>query len=106
MKPIRIFLFCLAIVCGSAWASQAADSIVVIADTIPVDTVAEVSSQAASTASILLADESAGFSFGSLLRGLLGMIVLFAIAWVFSSNRKMIAWKILALLWLSKYCWL
>ncbi len=35
-----------------------------------------------------------GFSFMSLIRGLLGMMVLVFIAYVFSSNRKAISWKI------------
>ncbi|MCK9322236.1 MAG: hypothetical protein M0P32_09565, partial [Bacteroidales bacterium] len=34
----------------------------------------------------------AGFSFMSLMRGLLGMIVLIFIAWIFSTNRKKISW--------------
>jgi len=37
-----------------------------------------------------------GFSFSlvGLLRGLLGMLVLIGISWVFSSNRKAISWKL------------
>ncbi len=34
-----------------------------------------------------------GFSFNSLLRGILGMIVLLIIAYLFSSNKKAINWK-------------
>ncbi|WP_281989466.1 NupC/NupG family nucleoside CNT transporter [Aquimarina aggregata] len=44
----------------------------------------------------LLQDEiipSQGFSFSSLWRGVLGMIVLLLIAYIFSSNRKSINWK-------------
>jgi CNT family concentrative nucleoside transporter len=39
--------------------------------------------------------EMAGFdfSFERIIRGLLGMLVLIAIAWIFSSDRKAIAWK-------------
>ncbi len=36
---------------------------------------------------------SGGFSVMNLLRGLLGMLVLILIAWVFSTNRKAIAWR-------------
>ncbi|PKA83334.1 CNT family concentrative nucleoside transporter [Ulvibacter sp. MAR_2010_11] len=36
---------------------------------------------------------SEGFSFGSLWRGILGMISLIVIAWLFSSNKKAINWK-------------
>lgn len=35
-----------------------------------------------------------GFSFITLLRGLLGMLVLIGIAWVFSTNRKAVSWKV------------
>ncbi|UCE94542.1 MAG: Na+ dependent nucleoside transporter, partial [Flavobacteriaceae bacterium] len=34
-----------------------------------------------------------GFSFDSIWRGVLGMIVLILIAYLFSSNRKAIQWK-------------
>lgn len=33
------------------------------------------------------------FSFERIIRGLLGMLVLIAIAWIFSTDRKAIAWK-------------
>lgn len=39
---------------------------------------------------------STGFSLASLFKGLLGMIVILAIAWVMSSNRKAISWKVVA----------
>lgn len=37
------------------------------------------------------------FSLQSLLRGLLGMLSLIAIAWIFSSNRKAISWKLVGI---------
>lgn len=37
--------------------------------------------------------ESTGFSFNSLYRGIIGMLVLLLLAWMFSSNRKAINWK-------------
>lgn len=42
-----------------------------------------------------LLPEMAGFDFSleRILRGLLGMLVLIAIAWVFSTDRKAVAWK-------------
>ena len=40
---------------------------------------------------------SEGFSATGLLRGLLGMLVIIAIAWVFSSNRKAISWKVVGI---------
>ncbi len=38
--------------------------------------------------------ESAGFSMKSLFRGILGMLVLIFIAWIFSANRSAISWKV------------
>ncbi len=38
--------------------------------------------------------ESAGFSMNSLFRGMLGMLVLIFIAWIFSTNRSAISWKV------------
>jgi concentrative nucleoside transporter, CNT family len=35
-----------------------------------------------------------GFTLNSLLRGLLGMLVLILIAWIFSTNRKKISWRV------------
>ncbi len=38
-------------------------------------------------------DASAGFTLINLLRGLLGMVVIVGIAFLFSTNRKMISWR-------------
>jgi CNT family concentrative nucleoside transporter len=38
--------------------------------------------------------DGGGMTLMGLLRGLLGMLTLIAIAWLFSSNRKAIAWKV------------
>ncbi|WP_224488836.1 NupC/NupG family nucleoside CNT transporter [Robertkochia flava] len=38
-----------------------------------------------------------GFNLNSFLRGMLGMVVLLLIAWIFSSNRKAINWKTVVL---------
>ena len=38
-----------------------------------------------------------GFGAGSLMRGLLGMVVLVGIAWVFSTNRKAISWRVVGI---------
>lgn len=54
-------------------------------------------SEAAKARSNLLIDRDkskSGISILTLLRGLLGMLVLLAIAYVFSSNRKAISWKV------------
>jgi len=39
-------------------------------------------------------DSVSGFSIITLLRGLLGMCVLIVIAWLFSTNRKAVSWKV------------
>ncbi|SKC23906.1 NupC/NupG family nucleoside CNT transporter [Alkalitalea saponilacus] len=41
--------------------------------------------------------ESMGFTFTGLFRGLLGMLSIMAIAWLFSSNRKAINWRVVAI---------
>ena len=38
-----------------------------------------------------------GFSIKSLLRGLLGMLVLIFIAWIFSTDRKKVSWRIVGI---------
>jgi len=43
---------------------------------------------------ILPSKIGSGISFMSVLRGLLGLIVLVLIAWVFSSNRKAVNWRV------------
>ncbi len=45
---------------------------------------------------ILLTDESVnkGFSLVALLRGLIGMLFLIFISWLFSTNRKAISWRV------------
>jgi len=68
-----------------------------IADTLIVDTVTtvvqQVSADPVPISNIL--PEASGFNFNlvRLLRGMLGMMVLIFIAWIFSSNRKAISWK-------------
>lgn len=43
------------------------------------------------------ATQSNGISFIAILRGALGMLVLIAIAWLFSSNKKAIHWKVVGI---------
>jgi len=68
-----------------------------IPDTLILDTVSavipQVPADSASMANIL--PETTGFNFSlvSLLRGLLGMLVVIFIAWIFSTNRRAISWK-------------
>lgn len=76
MKNIKIMLGILALVIlpQVGWSQEAADT-------------------AAATSNILLSHEPNAFSFLNLLRGLLGMVVLLGIAWLFSRDRKNINWK-------------
>ncbi len=43
-----------------------------------------------------LAQDGSGFSLGSLIRGLIGLIVLISICFLFSTNRKAVNWKVIA----------
>ncbi len=44
--------------------------------------------------SILISEKGSGISFITILRGILGIIVLVLIAYVFSNNRKAISWRV------------
>jgi len=71
-----------------------------ITDTLMVDTVHAVIQQAAEGLPMSnILPEQAGFDFSlvKLLRGMLGMAVLIAIAYAFSSNRKAVNWKMVGL---------
>ncbi|MBU1010683.1 MAG: Na+ dependent nucleoside transporter [Bacteroidetes bacterium] len=61
------------------------------------DTLVKQASEAASTAvnkgNLLVMERRSGFQLVTILRGLLGMIGLIAIAFLFSANRKGISWK-------------
>lgn len=81
-----------------AFASQQQDSIVQIADTtIQVDQI-EVST-GSETSSILLSDAEGvtGMKLITILRGMLGLVVLLIIAFLLSSNRKAISWKLVGI---------
>lgn len=66
-------------------------------DSLIIDTVSTVLQQAAPDTLPMsnILPERAGFDFSliRLLRGMLGMLTLIGIAWIFSSNRKAISWK-------------
>ncbi len=67
-----------------------------IPDTLIADTLAAVLTQEPAQSMSNILPEMTGFSFSlvRLLRGLLGMVVLIFIAWVFSTNRRAISWKL------------
>ncbi len=72
-----------------------------MSDSLVIDTVTlgfrEVTSESNSMANLL--PEMSGFDFEvtRILRGLLGMAVLIFIAWIFSTNRKAISWKMVGI---------
>lgn len=62
-----------------------------------IDDSAIVENQPPSKSSILIKNkENNGFSLITILRGLLGMLVLIGIAWLFSANRKRVDWFVIA----------
>jgi len=67
-----------------------------IPDTLILDTLTAVLPQEPAQSMSNILPEMTGFSFSlvRLLRGLLGMVVLIFIAWVFSTNRRAISWKL------------
>ena len=81
--------------------SQPADSIqvadtTVVASTSTADTTVAPVQETAST-KLVPSKKTFSFSFVGLMRGLLGMLVLIAIAYAFSSNRKAVSWKIVGI---------
>lgn len=77
-------------------------SIVVTADStvitgVATDSIFSTPPSVASPPATIIPSGEGSFSVVSLLRGLLGLLVLIAIAWVFSSNRKAINWKVVGI---------
>ena len=52
---------------------------------------------ASSSEIVLESDQGQGPSFATVARGILGLVVLILIAYTFSTNRKQIAWKVVAI---------
>lgn len=97
----KFFLLLLLVVLlpfTGTFAQVAADSI-----TLP-DTVNAVQSGGAKLELHKVSELGTGFTFQGLLRGLLGMVVLIGIAWVFSTNRKAVSWKIVGIGLLIQSC--
>jgi len=108
MRITQLFLFSLVftiLAIVSAKGQTAKDTItpaidtseqVVTANMEQADTVLVESNQPSSKSNLLLtrSDKKGTFSIITLLRGLLGMLVLVAICFIFSSDRKVISWKV------------
>ncbi len=92
IRPFRILLLfsMLCLISGIGWSQIPTDSLQVAttADSIASE------SAAPSTLTPIVATTDTGFSFLNLLRGLLGMLVLIVVSYLFSSNRKAISWKL------------
>ncbi|MBU1370513.1 MAG: Na+ dependent nucleoside transporter [Bacteroidetes bacterium] len=73
-----------------------ADSVLVIND-LGTQEEALIDDVLASKSNILDMDRTKGFSLMTILRGLLGMFSLVVIAFIFSTNRKAINWKVIGL---------
>ena len=61
------------------------------------DTLAAVAAEKPVVGLTSVSDIGEGFTVIGLLRGLLGMVVLIGIAWLFSTNRRAISWKIVGI---------
>jgi CNT family concentrative nucleoside transporter len=93
-KTARLFLllvFVFLVPVLSVWAQTSADSLVIA------DTAAVVQAAVPAVELHKVTDLGNGFTMNGLLRGLLGMLVLIGIAWVFSTNRKAVSWKIVGI---------
>ena len=71
----------------------AADSIMSISGTEFQDSIPQQSGHS----QVLPATDTAGISLYSIFRGLIGMLVLVVIAWLLSSNRKAISWRVVVI---------
>lgn len=105
MKKTLLLLLIL-LIGASAFAQQQDTIISTISDTVAVadslssisvnnattEVVSSQNSGAGSVAMSILKQKTFQFNIGSILRGLLGIIVIMFIAWCFSANRKAINW--------------
>lgn len=73
-------------------AQQATDSITV-ASAAPADTATSPDKAPGKATKMVIDQKAFSFNFITLLRGLLGMLVIIGIAFLFSSNRRAISWK-------------
>jgi len=85
-------------------ASEKQDDTTLPQDTATIETIANSQPVEASEANdgqemnqILMERKTFSFSFVSLLRGLLGMLVIIGIAYLFSANRKAVSWRVVGI---------
>jgi len=73
---------------------QSQETLIQVQDTTILGVEVKEISLISDTGSVIPDSDKPGFSLTSLLRGLLGMLVLILIAYIFSSNRKAISWRV------------
>lgn len=94
LKTSLLFVFLFLLLCQLS-AQDINDSVQTAFQSI--DSVTQVASAPAAVNQPVVERSEGGFKMINLLRGLLGMIFLIALAWVFSSNRKAISWRLVAI---------
>ncbi|MEZ5083196.1 MAG: Na+ dependent nucleoside transporter N-terminal domain-containing protein, partial [Bacteroidales bacterium] len=104
--PAVLFLILILFAIQSLWVSAQVDSTNILPDTIQEtfqttnpaeldETVRDAEETEKTRSNLLLQrDVTGGFSMITIFRGLLGMLVLIGIAWIFSTSRKSISWKV------------
>lgn len=106
MKYLIRIAFAIAVLIAAFGATHAQDSLVATPKITVADTLEEIVNDTASMVGAETPElnqgenvipQNAGFSLQSLLRGLLGMAVLILLAFVFSSNRRAISWRVVAI---------
>ncbi|PIB35823.1 Na+ dependent nucleoside transporter [Reichenbachiella sp. 5M10] len=94
----RVFLLLFVVLMCSIDTVQAQDS---LSYEVVVDTLLHMDEPlpdvTVSHEAVVVDEVAEGGSFVSVLRGVLGMLVIIVIAWLFSSNRKAISWKIVGI---------
>ncbi len=101
-----LFLFAMILTGFSAFNQTTSDTIAPVFDTIDqevvnsdkesTDSIQKSANQPSSKSNLLLSrsDKKGAFSIMTILHGILGMLVLVGICFIFSSNRRAISWKV------------
>ncbi len=88
----KSILATIIMLCLSPLLFAQADSLFIQSDSAITDTISQIAINPGSVHNV--SDIGTGITLTGVLRGLLGMFSLIAIAWIFSSNRRAIAWKV------------
>lgn len=90
--PILMVFFAASLFFTLSLFAQNTDSAEVIQSSTQIEKVSQ-EAQVQSTDK-LIPEDGGGFSFISVLRGLLGIVVIVFLSWLFSTNRKAISWRV------------